>query len=552
MTKQLLVVLGMHRSGTSALTRGLQVLGIDLGENLLGADKEVNAKGFWEDRDILALNNDIQEALGLRWDNLKPISEEDCQRDVVREFIPRAIGLLNEKMAGKSFFGMKDPRTSVVLPFWRYVFDLLGVKVHYLIASRNPLSIVNSLAKRDALIPEYSLQLWQNYMLASLQYTEGESRLVVDFDLLLKNPGKQLERISNLLKLDFSVSSDSFLEFKAGFLDQSLRHTQYEIEDFRNTEYVTSEQFSLYHFLSKLAQDDINFDSEEYKDEISDLLKKYSVIKPLLTLSGMQSRELTRLASKLHTPLVQICLYLDNGSGFSEDLALRKQLDYPCGYIKESFSLAGMSGFIESFRLDPINIPCVISLNKFVLKTDLGEVDLKKFISHNACAYEGGKYYFATYDPQFIVSSEFINDKTVSSIEIDIEFLALEEQALNLCKQAQEEQLKRLIEKHKEQINVYSSRADEVCMELERKSEFHIREIERIKTEHTNEIDLIKCENEENYAAYQKAIDDLNRVMDAKQTAWEGEKEAILRFASCWLTQPLRKIMLFLRGGKDK
>lgn len=149
MTKQLLVVLGMHRSGTSALTRGLKVLGVELGENLLAADEQVNAKGFWEDKDILSLNIDIQEALGLRWDNLKPISEEDCQRDVVREFIPRAISLLNKKMSDQSFFGMKDPRISVVLPFWRQVFSLLGVKVHYLIASRNPLSIVNSLAKRD-------------------------------------------------------------------------------------------------------------------------------------------------------------------------------------------------------------------------------------------------------------------------------------------------------------------------------------------------------------------------------------------------------------------
>jgi hypothetical protein len=54
--KKIIVVLGMHRSGTSALTRGLSTLGVGLGDTLHPAGSD-NPTGFWEDRDIIAFNN---------------------------------------------------------------------------------------------------------------------------------------------------------------------------------------------------------------------------------------------------------------------------------------------------------------------------------------------------------------------------------------------------------------------------------------------------------------------------------------------------------------
>ena len=56
---RLIVILGMHRSGTSAITRGLQVMGVSLGNNLMPPMEDVNAKGFWEDIDLVALNVEI-------------------------------------------------------------------------------------------------------------------------------------------------------------------------------------------------------------------------------------------------------------------------------------------------------------------------------------------------------------------------------------------------------------------------------------------------------------------------------------------------------------
>ena len=68
--KTIIVVLGMHRSGTSLITRSLQVLGVDLGEHLIPAISGDNDKGFWEDVDINDFDNALLTKIGSAWDRL--------------------------------------------------------------------------------------------------------------------------------------------------------------------------------------------------------------------------------------------------------------------------------------------------------------------------------------------------------------------------------------------------------------------------------------------------------------------------------------------------
>ena len=99
-----IVVLGMHRSGTSAVTRGLMPLGVRLGEPLLPPSPE-NAKGFWEDVDVLGLNVELINALGSRWDSLCVLDPQMFDEPVTVPFLDRATALLREmsREKGKSF-----------------------------------------------------------------------------------------------------------------------------------------------------------------------------------------------------------------------------------------------------------------------------------------------------------------------------------------------------------------------------------------------------------------------------------------------------------------
>lgn len=64
MSKQVFIVLGMHRSGTSAFTKALEATGVELSENLMPSGKH-NIKGHWEDLDVLKINESILSRAGL-------------------------------------------------------------------------------------------------------------------------------------------------------------------------------------------------------------------------------------------------------------------------------------------------------------------------------------------------------------------------------------------------------------------------------------------------------------------------------------------------------
>src|SRR5579871_5409331 len=144
-----ILVLGMHRGGTSAIARGLETLGVPLGDNLLAAGPD-NPKGFWEDVDCIALNEELlsrvhsaYDRLGLAW----RFSEHDPAISALRV---RAVQLIKRKLAQHGgIWGFKDPRTSRLVPFWRDVIEACGATASYVIALRNPLSVALSFEKRN-------------------------------------------------------------------------------------------------------------------------------------------------------------------------------------------------------------------------------------------------------------------------------------------------------------------------------------------------------------------------------------------------------------------
>lgn len=149
--KQIVVVLGMHRSGTSAITRGLEVLGINLGDRLLPAESENNEKGFWEDIDITAFNVDLLAAMGHDWHTLAPIRPDEFHSEPIASLKLRAAQLLRNKLTETDWFGVKDPRMARLMPFWQTVFNHLQLNVSYVIACRNPMNVARSLEKEMAL-----------------------------------------------------------------------------------------------------------------------------------------------------------------------------------------------------------------------------------------------------------------------------------------------------------------------------------------------------------------------------------------------------------------
>ena len=220
MAARLTLVLGMHRSGTSALTRALHCLGVGLGDRFLG--HPCNPKGFFEDADFNACNSDILGRLGHAWHDVAPFDPDALHQQAQGEFGVRALALLREKLSAHASFGLKDPRQSRLLPFWRPLLEAGGIQTHCLLALRHPASVAHSLARRDGMTPAHSHALWLWHLLDAIEGSRGLPCLVVDYDLLLAGPERQVQRMGDFLALP--VDTARLREFSHSFLDAALCH----------------------------------------------------------------------------------------------------------------------------------------------------------------------------------------------------------------------------------------------------------------------------------------------------------------------------------------
>ncbi|SEL50046.1 sulfotransferase family protein [Nitrosovibrio tenuis] len=261
--KSIIVVLGMHRSGTSAITRGLMVMDVDLGNRLLPPAPN-NEKGFFEDTDIHAINKALYRSLNrpLRWHTPASVPKNELLHKKNTPLRLRAIEVLGSRLETVEYFGVKDPRICRTLPFWQGIFEELQVDVSYVIALRNPLSVAKSLRKRNNFPPEKCHNLWLDHVLPSVLLTQGAPRVLVDYDLLLADPYKQISRIALHLGLVKRLDPARLIDFSQNFLDRRLRHASFEPEDVFNDPIVPAPVRTAASVLADVAADNLSLDSE--------------------------------------------------------------------------------------------------------------------------------------------------------------------------------------------------------------------------------------------------------------------------------------------------
>ena len=224
---RLIVVLGMHRSGTSVITRALKVLGVDLGDQLLSADDGDdgdNVTGYWEDVDFNALNIGMLWAIDKDWFHTSPVTPLDVQVLEEKGYFLKAGNLLKEKLRDKKVFGVKDPRMTKLLPFWKEVFARYDINVNYVLAIRQPVSVVKSLETRGWEGRERNYFLWLNHVIESLSLTDSTSRVIVDYDHLMRDSRHELERMAHNLNL--SIDKKELAYYQSEFLDDELTAQQ--------------------------------------------------------------------------------------------------------------------------------------------------------------------------------------------------------------------------------------------------------------------------------------------------------------------------------------
>ena len=209
------LVLGMHRSGTSALGGALQHAGVNMGSRLFGPQEGVNERGFFENSGVVAINEALLDRLGAQWDQpqqlLLPadLTDKPSVRDAVTSFLTR-------EYRDSRLWGLKDPRCALLEPLWSTSIRALGATLQRVLICRDPLEVADSLKRRDHFPAEKSLMLWLNYNLAALAPGIDDLPVVLTYRQLVEAPGATLEGLADQLHLPGLRSLDPTAVIETG------------------------------------------------------------------------------------------------------------------------------------------------------------------------------------------------------------------------------------------------------------------------------------------------------------------------------------------------
>ncbi len=282
--KNVFAVLGISRSGTSAIARSLKACGIDLGSNLLAGD-ERNPKGFYEDADILyKINRGVSHALDDPWMTVGSLDKASiAEHPILKNYRNYAINLLQERLAKTAYWGFKDPRTTSILPFWQSVFDAIPVNDHYVIALRNPLAVAYSNKKFANLDLEVGMMLWLIHSFAAVEGTYNKKRVVISYEAMLQDAPKQLQRIHTAFSLPFSLATPEVEQYQNEFLDKSLSHYAADDGELKKHPVIAIVPlcWQVYELLLSLAEDRLTFDSVEFQFAWRQIQDEFAKVYPI-------------------------------------------------------------------------------------------------------------------------------------------------------------------------------------------------------------------------------------------------------------------------------
>jgi len=191
-----IIVAGMHRSGTSALTSALSSSGIYLGDDdeLSGKSWE-NPQGFFERIDIRAVSDEILLGSGADWWKVSGFDPENSNHASLLDARRRLRRIVDGLNASERSWVVKEPRMSLLLPVLRGNFTNPLI----LICCRHPVEVARSLRRRNGFPMRAGLALWEAYMVAVVRHAAPLQHELIHYQELLDEPETVLSRIKSAL-----------------------------------------------------------------------------------------------------------------------------------------------------------------------------------------------------------------------------------------------------------------------------------------------------------------------------------------------------------------
>jgi glycosyltransferase involved in cell wall biosynthesis len=195
-----IIILGMHRSGTSALTRMISLLGAALPKKILGANAS-NITGHWEPERLVMLHDRMLVEAGSHWDDWRTLDLAALAPSRANYYRAEISRILEEEYGDAPLIVLKEPRICRFVPLYIEILEGLGYELKFIHIMRNPLAVSASLEKRDRISPSLANVFWLRHVLDAEAATRGYCRVFVSYEALLNG----WRSIINMIDAKFAV-----------------------------------------------------------------------------------------------------------------------------------------------------------------------------------------------------------------------------------------------------------------------------------------------------------------------------------------------------------
>ncbi len=223
MQRKAILVLGMHRSGTSALAGMLTKIGV-AGPSRPMAANEYNAKGYFESFVVCETMDRLLALAGSAWDDWRPLDLQAIPTDKLAAAKAELAAVARDEFGAAPCFVLKDPRNARAVPLWLDILRDMQVEPYAIISVRSPQAVALSLARRDRMPGDKAALLWIRHVLDAERFTRGMPRAFVAFDELVGTPVAALDRLARIVGLEWPVPPRDAADALRSFVEKRLVH----------------------------------------------------------------------------------------------------------------------------------------------------------------------------------------------------------------------------------------------------------------------------------------------------------------------------------------
>lgn len=254
--KSCIIVCGLHRSGTSAITRLINLLGADVAEDLLPATA-FNSRGYWESQAVVAAHSQLLRSVAPAHDGRfdpAPLTADWLASDAARQAKRRLADIVKADFSDSSLFVVKDPRIARLLPLWLDVLHDLDIAPMIVVPFRNPLEVAASLARRDHISLPKALLLYLHVHLELEQASRTVPRVFVRYDRLLHDWHPFARRLTRVSRNGLAPPCEGVAIEIGRFLTTELYHHRFSREHMMRRPEVAPAIVEIFDAMSEAAE----------------------------------------------------------------------------------------------------------------------------------------------------------------------------------------------------------------------------------------------------------------------------------------------------------